>query len=149
MKREDIIAEYYKAEIHYKAMAALLKAENITLDGTTPSAEPVQPVTEPEQPKPASTKPEIVYTGNPTISLSAGEHTTFKVYIYNVASSSDYVISPAGDPTFAKFAISGQKISNGFCIDFDVKAKLPGKASVSIRIKNDPSNNLNIVFNIS
>lgn len=163
MKREDIIAEYNKTEIHYKAMVALLKAENITVDSEqttpqtettapqTPTAQPVaeQATTPKEEQKPTSTEPEIVYNGDKVINLAPSGKVSFYVDFVNVSSSKDYVISPFGSPTYITYSISGKQTGNTIRVTFDVKAAVNrGQGAFQIRIKNAPEKNLEILINV-
>ena len=156
MDRDMIIEEYKRAEIHFRAMAALLEAEGISLEGASESPkqtaalpEPVQKPQESEkQDTPQSTEPGIVYSGKTEYTPAPGEHVIFSVYFNGVSSSGDYRIMPSGSPTFIDPVISGSRTSTGFKVDFDVRAVRTGQGSIKMYIKSAPEEVLNIVFNV-
>jgi len=149
MERE-IIEEYKKAEIHFKAMAALVKNEGISIDGAASTAkEKTAPQTVPKQEvQPETTAPGIMYIGKNEYTISPGEHVKFSVYFNGVSTTSDYRILPGGTPTYIKSVITGNKTNSGFRVDFDILGVRAGQGSVKMYIKSDPENTLNIIFNV-
>lgn len=159
--KNNIINEYYKAEIKFKAMQALIKSEGIILEDTefnekettkpketVPETNIVTPTNKPEETKPVSTEPEIVYDGPMTYNLKSKEHAKFSVYINNVNSSSDYVVYPYGSPTYISYDIKGQKTTTGYKVNFDVAAtNARGQGSFKICLKKDASKFIAIYIN--
>ena len=147
MERDMIIEEYKKAEIHFKAMAALVKNEGISIDGAA-KEKVVQQTTPKQEEQPQTTAPGIVYIGKNEYTISPGEHVKFSVYFNGVSTTSDYRILPGGTPTYIKSVITGNKTNSGFRADFDIQGVRAGQGSVKMYIKSDPENTLNIIFNV-
>lgn len=154
MTKDNILAEYYRAEIYYKAMAALLKSEGIHTDNDQPeqqSTETVQPkpiTTEVERPEPVTAEPGIVYNGKTEYTVSPGSRIKFSVDFNGVTSTSDYRIMPYGSPTYVNQTISAQKTNIGYRVDFDITAVRAGQGSYKMYIKTAQEKTLTIIINV-
>lgn len=149
-KKDYIIDEYNRAKVRYEALKAMLKAEGIESGNqaqkqTPEQTKPVQQETQmQEEPKPASTEPEIVYPGNPEITLIPGQSAEFNVYVNNVDSSRDYSVETVGDPLFYDCKEDGHKTNSGYRLDFALKGKNAGKGSIKVYLNKDRSKCINI-----
>lgn len=135
MTKENILNEYYKAEIHYRAMISLLKSEGITPDDPIPTPDP-EPAPTPTptpspDPEPVVTEPKIIYNGDTNIILNKDETTVISVLFAGVTSTKDIVIMP--NMNTLGYKISATKTTKGIREDIQVKGISSGNFKMYIK----------------
>lgn len=156
MKKDAIIAEYERTEIYYKAMKQLMKAAGLLPSDDTPSVDPEPeptptptPTPEPTptpDPTPATKDPEIVLDGKSEYTIGVGETVRFTIYFNNVASTSDYIVSP--NLPALSYKINAYKTTVGYKDVVEVKGMNGGSGSVKAYLKADKSKSVLVKINV-
>lgn len=124
--------------------------QNVNINNTSDktNSQEQKPQEPKEEVKPTSSEPEIIYNGSTAYTLGLKDHAKFSVYVCNIASTKDYTIEPYGNPTFISYDLSVNKTSNGYRLDFDVKACNYGEGRIKVYLTKDRQKAVTISFKI-
>ena len=159
---DHIKEEYYRSEVHYFAMKALVEKEGIDIDGgdtpeptPTPAPAPTptpDPTPDPEPtptpvptpaptpspdpvPEPTTSDPEIVYDGPASYTIGVGESTVITFYGMNSDDFKDFAVEmngAFGTMPVIKYKLKQTHIDGGCRFDYTITGNTKGTASITM-----------------
>lgn len=139
---DHIKEEYYRSEVHYNAMKALVEKEGIDIDGgdtpeptPTPTPAPAPTPTPDPVPEPTTSDPEIVYDGPASYTIGVEESTVITFYGMNSDDFKDFAVEmngAFGTMPVIKYKLKQTHIDGGCRFDYTITGNTKGTASITM-----------------